>query len=191
MMTEMMSDMMSDQHMASPINQRRQSQRQINEINVAIRKARRAKDVGKIRELMIERTELMTELAKNRDNLNRASEMPSPAPPGHFLREFGQSDREQIDNSNSEPAVTQVLSLMNGFLEARIVRNPNTVLMLNVMAATGIEEKIDSIFLSILSRRPTPEEQRTWMPDFRRDPRTAMGDLIWTLVNSNEFIFVK
>ena len=187
----MVMEMMSDQDVASPINARRQLQRQINEINVAIRKARRANDVEKIRELMIERTELMTELTKNRDNLNRASEMPSPAPPGHFLREFGQSDREQIDNSNSEPAVTQVLSLMNGFLEARIVRNPNTVLMRNVIAATGIEEKIDSIFLTILSRRPTSKEQQMWMTDFRRDPRTAMGDLIWTLVNSNEFIFVK
>ncbi len=35
----------------------------------------------------------------NRD-LVRASELPSPAPERTFLREFGQSDRETIENSN-------------------------------------------------------------------------------------------
>ena len=32
----------------------------------------------------------------------RASELQSPAPAGHFLREFGQSDRDQIENANAE-----------------------------------------------------------------------------------------
>jgi hypothetical protein len=32
----------------------------------------------------------------------RASQLTSPAPRGHFLREFGQSDRDFIDNANDE-----------------------------------------------------------------------------------------
>ena len=63
--------------------------------------------------------------------LVRASELQSPAPVGHFLREFGQSDRDQIENANSEPAVTQVLALMNGQIEKTIISNPRTVLIMS------------------------------------------------------------
>ena len=44
----------------------------------------------------------------------RAAEIESPAPRGHYLREFGQSDREMIENSNSDASVPQALALMNG-----------------------------------------------------------------------------
>jgi hypothetical protein len=47
-------------------------------------------------------------------SLMRASEIETPAPPGHFLREFGQSDREVIENSSSESSVPQALTLLNG-----------------------------------------------------------------------------
>ena len=46
--------------------------------------------------------------------LVRASELPSPAPNGHFLREFGQSDRETIQNANFDTSVAQALGLLNG-----------------------------------------------------------------------------
>ena len=45
-------------------------------------------------------------------NLMRASEIPTPAPPGHFLREFGQSDREIIENSNRQASVPQALTCL-------------------------------------------------------------------------------
>ena len=47
-------------------------------------------------------------------NLVRASELPSPAPRGHFLRLFGQSDRESVQNGHQDPVLTQVLALLNG-----------------------------------------------------------------------------
>ena len=37
----------------------------------------------------------------------RAAELDSPAPRGHYLREFGQSDRELIENANNEASVPQ------------------------------------------------------------------------------------
>lgn len=172
-------------------NQQKASKKEVAKINNRIRQARRAKDAEKVRELMIERTELMAENAKDRGRMFRASEMPSPAPPNSFLREFGQSDREEIENADTDPAVTQVLSMMNGMLESRIVRNPNTMLMRNVVAATDSREKIDAIFMTILNRKPTGVEVRQWGSDFDKDSKTAVRDLIWTLVNSNEFIFVR
>ncbi len=49
-----------------------------------------------------------------REQLLRASELPSPAPDGHFLRQFGQSDREVIDNAWDNPTTPQAMTLMNG-----------------------------------------------------------------------------
>ena len=44
----------------------------------------------------------------------RASELESPARRGHFLRDFGQSDREVIENAADNASVPQALNLLNG-----------------------------------------------------------------------------
>ena len=121
----------------------------------------------------------------------RASELAPPAPAGHFLREFGQSDCDQIENANSEPAVSQVLSLMNGQIEKRIISNPRTVLMRNMVQATSVQDKINVIFLSMLNRRPTRSETTLWKRIAAEDGATAANDLIWTLANTSEFMFVR
>jgi len=171
---------------------RNKAMKNMRSINMKISAARRKGDAGMVNQLMLERAEAVT-LAKSEakyGNLKRASELRSPAKPGHFLREFGQSDREQIENANTDPAVTQVLSMMNGFIEKSISKDQNTVLMSNVLKANP-KDVIDVIYLTMLSRRPTRSELRTWAADFNRDPMPAYNDLIWMLANSNEFIFVK
>lgn len=164
----------------------------IKAINKAIGKARRNGNAKLVNQLMLRRAKKVSSLksGKKNRNLKRASELRSPAPAGHFLREFGQSDREQIENSNTEPAVTQVLSMMNGFIEKNIAQDQNTVLMSNVLEANR-SKVIDVVYLTMLSRRPTKAELKTWAPDFRDAPMVAYTDLIWMLANSNEFIFVR
>lgn len=165
------------------------------ELKQKIRQARRAGNREKLKELIEERDKLLADyrqFARRAGELNRASEITSPAPPGHFLREFGQSDRETIQNANSEPAVTQALSLMNGFLETRVANNQATVLMQNIREAENSQQAINTIYLSILNRKPTRQEESLWSADFQKYGRTVVvADLIWTLANSNEFIFVK
>lgn len=164
----------------------------VNSMNKAIGKARKNGNTQLMKELMLKRAKQVSSMKSGRKhrNLKRASELRSPAPAGHFLREFGQSDREQIENSNSEPAVTQVLSMMNGFIEKSIAQDQNTVLMTNVLEAEP-KQVIDVIYLTMLSRRPTKSELKTWASDFQRAPMIAYTDLIWMLANSNEFIFVQ
>ena len=128
---------------------------------------------------------------RQRGDLVRASELASPAPAGHFLREFGQSDRDQIENANSEAAVTQILSLMNGQIQKKIIENPRTVLMRNVVMAESVNEKIDVIFLSMLGRNPTRSERETWKKLGNKYGKTAANDLIWTLANTSEFMFIR
>ncbi len=135
-----------------------------------LRAAQKKRNVELVRKLKIEQAQLVADFRKRNQagNFLRASEMPSPAPAGHFLREFGQSDREQIDNSNTDPAVTQVLSMMNGYVEERIARDASSMLMQTALNAKNAKECTESIFLSMLNREPTTREAR----DGRRISRT-------------------
>jgi L-fucose mutarotase/ribose pyranase (RbsD/FucU family) len=164
---------------------------QIKQINKRINAARRAGDREKMRDLLIKRTDIVSASRSKGQQYKRASELPSPAPAKHLLREFGQSDRETIENANTDPAVTQVLHLMNGFVDSKIGRDPNSVLTRNVLMADDENEAIEAIYLTMLSRQPTKAEKRIWRKDFVKDSKTAYTDLVWTLINSNEFIFVR
>ncbi|MFK7770402.1 MAG: DUF1549 domain-containing protein [Mariniblastus sp.] len=170
-------------------------------VNKKIQKAKKQKNTKLVRQLMIEQAKITTRYRqKTNGQFVRASELASPAPAGHFVREFGQSDREQIENSNTDPAVTQVLSMMNGMVEERIARDSASVLMQTALAAKSGKECTESIFLSMLNRQPTKKESRIWEREFKEASRDknpqgknkeVYTDLIWTLANSNEFIFVK
>ena len=75
----------------------------------------------------------------------RASELQTPAQPGHFLQEFGQSDREIADNANRQASVTQALTLLNGTFYGALF-NKESPLMKNLSEATEPTEKLRSYF---------------------------------------------
>ena len=169
-----------------------------NEIKKLLKAAQQANDTAAIRKLLTQRSKLMIQYRQTQPRFTRASELPSPAPANHFLREFGQSDRRVIDNANLEPSVPQVLSMMNGMLEQNICRDPNSVLMQQAVQAGNSQECIEMVFLTMLSRKPNRKELKAWLPDFDAavsQRQNAMvdtfSDLIWTIANSNEFIFQK
>jgi hypothetical protein len=122
-------------------------------------------------------------------DLVRASEVQSPAPPGHFLRDFGQSDRQLVDNANPSPAVPQALTLLNGIVDQRILR-PEAVLMKTLEPIGGQENKIRAAFAMILCRQPTARELDVFMQAGTGRPQ-GLGDLVWTLINSREFLFIQ
>jgi len=169
-----------------------------NEFKKQLRAAQKANNTAALKKLLAQRAEFMIQYRQTQLRFTRASELPSPAPAKHFLREFGQSDRRVIDNANLEPSVPQVLSMMNGLLEKNICRDPNSVLMQQAVQAGNSQECIETVFLTMLSRKPSRKELKAWRPDFDvavKKNQNAMvdtfSDLIWTIANSNEFIFQK
>lgn len=94
----------------------------------------------------------------------RASELQTPAQPGHFLQEFGQSDREIADNANKHASVTQALTLLNGTFYGALF-NQESPLMKKLSEAHEPHEKINILFLSILNREPTAEELKFCMAE--------------------------
>ncbi|MBE7496067.1 MAG: DUF1549 domain-containing protein [Verrucomicrobiaceae bacterium] len=116
----------------------------------------------------------------------RAADLDSPAPRGHYLREFGQSDRDLIDNANSDASMPQALVLMNSELFESILK-PHTQLRLNLAAAKYPDDQIAAVYLTLLSRLPTAAEKAAWT----KSGLSSIEDLVFALINTQQFIFVR
>lgn len=120
--------------------------------------------------------------------LARASELPQPEKDQHFLRMFGQSDRQIADSSSDEGSIPQVLMLMNGEAQRVIGQNDSLVIQTATAQKTP-EQQVESLYLSFFSRKPKPDELA--------DAVAALGngltarDLSWVLFNTREFVFVE
>ncbi len=120
----------------------------------------------------------------------RAAHLSSPAPDSHFLRMFGQSDRETIENASSEASVPQVLNLMNGPDFPQVSGN-NSYLTWQLEQVDSMEDKIDMIFLSMLSRKPTEEERGIILSSVEQRGEKVCADAIFALMNGHEFLYVQ
>ncbi|MBC8350825.1 MAG: DUF1549 domain-containing protein [Planctomycetes bacterium] len=126
-------------------------------------------------------------------SLARASEMRQPAAAGHFLRDFGASDRELISGSNRDPTVSQILTLINGKHHYQIVREGSQLMELLAKADRDQKLRIRIIYLSILGREPNSTESRLAMNVFAQAKQANRGnrELIWILLNTPEFMFIQ
>jgi hypothetical protein len=118
----------------------------------------------------------------------RASEIPLPLPPGHFLRQFGQSDRREIDAFNRDPRTTHSLALMNGELTERILGKDSLLATALAQAAPDGETLTRLLYRAVFVRSATDEEVRA-LSEFTRDNPQGARDVLWALLNSPEFLF--
>ena len=126
-----------------------------------------------------------------RDAVARASELPSPAPRDHFLYLFGASDRDVVDASSKDPNVGQVLSLMNGFVQSKLVNNDKAHLYKCLEGAGSDSEKIRRLYISILSRPPSDEEMKWMLDELKTRGDAGSRNVVSALVMSSEFLFLQ
>ena len=124
-------------------------------------------------------------------NLVRSSYLQSPAPGGHLIRQFGGSDKEQIDNSNSEPNTTQVLNLLNGFVERNILANKQADFIAAMKDESSKAKQIENVFLSILGREPNSRELGDLKGLLDEKDANSYKHVAWILLNSHEFMFIQ
>lgn len=127
-------------------------------------------------------------LTFNGMKLMRASELPQPAPPGHFLSEFGQSDRMTIDGGSREGSSPQVLMLMNG-LGQKMLTDKESLILRTMEKVKSPADKVEVVFLSILSRKPTFREKDITKKQLAEHGETGYQNIIWALINTREFAF--
>ncbi|MBW3542053.1 MAG: DUF1549 and DUF1553 domain-containing protein [Planctomycetes bacterium] len=124
-----------------------------------------------------------------------AMRMQSPAPFGHFLRVFGQPNREDLGGERDHsPTMRQALMILNGRIthEASRVGELEPLYALVAGKQANLDAAVGLAYCEILTRDPSDEE----LADARaiiaeaQDPLAGIADLRWVLLNSNEFRFL-
>jgi hypothetical protein len=95
-----------------------------------------------------------------------------------------------------QTSVLQSLLLMNGQLvaDATALARGGTLAAVVEFPFFSTAERIETLFLASVSRRPRPDELERLVAFVdaggpAKDPKRALGDLFWALLNSSEFLF--
>jgi len=113
---------------------------------------------------------------------------------GYPMQIFGRPAREKTcdcERSN-EPSVAQALYLINDEEVATKLNDPNGRLPQLLKSTADDRRVIEELYLAALSRYPTEEEVRIQTKHVAAAPSRlgGMRDVLWTLLNVREFIFV-
>ena len=74
---------------------------------------------------------------------------------------------------------------------------PGSVIVDTVMAQSSLAERAEMMFLTILSRRPTSEEEALALRELRSTlgekefKYAGHGNVLWALLNTREFLFIQ
>jgi hypothetical protein len=120
--------------------------------------------------------------------LERASELPQPTPDGHFLRMFGQGNRDFIGDAWSSSTVPQALLMLNSDFFDHVARS-GSPLSDSLRGLNNVTEVARGAFLAVLTREPTQAELDA-CKEALGDTRNAKA-LARTLLSTAEFMFQK
>jgi Protein of unknown function (DUF1549)/Protein of unknown function (DUF1553)/Planctomycete cytochrome C len=120
--------------------------------------------------------------------LERASELPQPTPDGHFLRMFGQGNRDFIGDAWSSSTVPQALLMLNSDFFDHVARS-GSPLSDSLRGLNNVKEVARGAFMAVLTREPTQAELDT-CKEILGDARNAKA-LARTLLSTAEFTFQK
>ncbi len=129
-------------------------------------------------------------IASSMRDFTRAYQLPIPSPVGHLMLEFGQSDKDLVNNASQEPAVTQVLALMND-RKLDVLENPYSRFSLETAEASQ-QGLLNRLYLSFLARPVRPHERKLFeqIAEEQGEPLTA-AFVARTLLNTREFLFIQ
>jgi hypothetical protein len=110
----------------------------------------------------------------------------------YFLTTFGRATRETVCSCEvkMEPNLGQALHLMNGENAHEKIKQGGVVARM-LEAGKSPPEVAAELYLRCLSRRPTDDEMQGISEQLGAvgDPKPALEDVFWALLNSREFLF--
>lgn len=112
---------------------------------------------------------------------------PPQSPRGQFQAKFPNQDLQ----TGYQTSILQALYLMNSeFIARQTSPRSNPTLATLAEQQTGTARKVESLYLVVLARQPRPQESERFIKyiDTSRDPKAALADVFWVLLNSPEFI---
>jgi len=125
----------------------------------------------------------------------RAIQLPDGQVASPFLDTFGRPPRSTACECErlSEPTLAQSLQLLSGDDVAKKVASPQGRAAYISEHAKNNGEIVDGLYLSAVCRFPTPSERTIALDAFSKaaSRRAAAEDLLWALINTQEFSFVR
>lgn len=138
----------------------------------------------------------------NYPDARRARQLPAPPNPRRrdggpgmleaFLEVFGKPSRLLTCECErtSGPTLSQALQMLSGPMLQQWLADPNNRLGVLLASGKSDAEILDELYLAALSRYPTTQERQqllAWLAS-HSNRRNAWEDLLWSLVNSKEFL---
>jgi hypothetical protein len=123
----------------------------------------------------------------------RAIQLPDPEVKSFLLDVFGRPARQITCECErtTQPNIAQALHLLNSDFLNRKIASPQGRIETLFKAKTPLPAIIEELYLVTLSRRPSSGEvqkAQEWIAK-APSPREGVQDLLWTLLNSREFLF--
>ncbi|MBI3839422.1 MAG: DUF1553 domain-containing protein [Planctomycetia bacterium] len=109
--------------------------------------------------------------------------------------EFRQRFADQsVPRTEAETSILQALALMNGKLvsDATDLEKSDTLAAVAEAPFLSNHQRVEALFMTALSRKPAPEELTQLVEHVERggvdrNPKKALADVFWALLNSAEF----
>lgn len=128
---------------------------------------------------------------------NWAMKLPEPmntpdgaaGPVTAFLDAFLRGNRDDQDR-RSDGSISQALGLMNdNFVMSRVkTTGPATALLVKALALPD-DQLVNTLFLTVLSRYPTPAEMTAALGNLKTNRTQEAQTLLWSLYNKVDFVF--
>ena len=149
-------------------------------------------------EALIDAIDRVTEIPTKYRNLplgTRAIELPDAEYPDYFLNTFAKPRRASVCECERapDPNLAQALHTLNGDVLALKIKDAKSRVSKLVAAKKPQDEIVEELYLAALSRFPTAEE-RTASRELLADSNGEgefYQDLLWALMNSKQFLFVR
>lgn len=123
----------------------------------------------------------------------RAVELADTEIPSQMLDILGRPPRVQPSDGerSCNPAMNQALAFLNSQYIQDKIKSPDCVLVSLLKSGKSDAEILDTLYLSSLSRHPSPAELAALLDAIKKSPSHDEGfqDALWALLNSKEFLF--
>jgi hypothetical protein len=127
---------------------------------------------------------------------NRAIMLPDESFPSYFLDVFGRPQRISACECErvSEANLAQALHMLNSEEVQGKLARPNGRAEKLVKDPRSDSEKVDELFLAAFARKPTDQQREKALEHINKhaaNKKLAYENILWALLNTKEFVFVK